>query len=236
MRGDKGGVIRLDFRDQILYSGGGNRVERGTPGRLQTGETFLPPLGSGKVGADWTCHAPTAAYPRGYWERTAPTYQLSPKPAAHAWTVSFNEDGGFTLIPQIVRDADQFVVAAAGGDADYLEGGKGNDALYGGAGDDVYHFNPGDGEDRVHDSLAEGDNILRFGEGIGRDDLQLVEAANGLTLFYGGQGDSIFLPGADRDDAVFRTVELAECRNLPFFAFRPLLAATGRSLSADCKM
>ncbi|MDR1423791.1 MAG: hypothetical protein LBI92_04180 [Azoarcus sp.] len=107
-----------------------------TLSQLQNGETFLPPIGSGKVGAIWTCHVPTAAYPRGYWERTAPTYQLSPKPLAHTWTVTHDGNGGFTLMPQLARDASQFIAAAAGGGDDYLEGGKGNDTLYGGVDND----------------------------------------------------------------------------------------------------
>ncbi|MDR2031997.1 MAG: putative Ig domain-containing protein [Azoarcus sp.] len=192
-----------------------------TLSRLQSGETFLLPLGSGRVGADWTCHAPTAAYPRGYWERSAPTYQLSPKPLAHAWTITFDENGGFTLVSQVPRDADKFVAAAAGGAADYLEGGKGNDALYGGAGDDVYHFALGDGEDRVYDSLADGDNILSFGAGIQKEDIRVSEYGGGLKIEYGNQGDAILLDGADATDIVFRSVHFADGTALDFSELLP---------------
>ncbi|MDR0702966.1 MAG: hypothetical protein LBF61_11335, partial [Azoarcus sp.] len=187
-----------------------------TLSQLQSGETFLPPLGSGRVGADWTCHAPTAAYPRGYWERTAPTYQMSPKPEAHAWTVTFNGDGSFTLVPQLARDSSQFVAAAAGGAADYLEGGKGNDALYGGVGDDVYYFASGDGVDSVHDSLSEGDNILSFGAGIRKEDIHISEYGGGLRIDYGNQGDAILLDGADAADTVFRSVRLSDGTEFDF--------------------
>ncbi|MDR2091790.1 MAG: hypothetical protein LBP58_00480 [Azoarcus sp.] len=187
-----------------------------TLSQLQSGETFLPPSGSGRVGADWTCHAPTTKYPRGYWERSAPTYQMSPKPEAHAWTVTFNENGSFTLAPQLARDASQFVAAAAGGAADYLEGGQGNDALYGGVGDDVYHFNSGDGVDSVHDSLAEGNNVLSFGADIQKEDIHVSEYGGGLRIDYGNQGDAILLDGAGVADTVFRSVRLADGTEFDF--------------------
>ena len=82
--------------------------------------------------------------------------------------MSHDGQGGFTLAPQLSRPSSPFVAAAAGGDADTLEGGKGDDHLYGGTGGDTYHFNPGDGEDHVYDRLADGDNLLSFGAGIGR--------------------------------------------------------------------
>ena len=55
-----------------------------------------------------------------------------------------------------------------GGD-DYLEGGAGNDKLYGGAGNDTYYFEKGFGNDEMSDS--EGENVIRFGEGITAGDL-----------------------------------------------------------------
>ena len=54
---------------------------------------------------------------------------------------------------------------------DTLIGLKGDDVLMGGAGDDTYVWNVGDGNDRIVD--RQGDNVLRFGEGIVPNSIQI---------------------------------------------------------------
>ena len=63
---------------------------------------------------------------------------------------------------------------------DTLVGLKGDDVLMGGAGDDTYVWNPGDGNDRIVDQ--QGDNVLRFGEGIAPDDVRVERDENHLYL------------------------------------------------------
>jgi Ca2+-binding RTX toxin-like protein len=72
---------------------------------------------------------------------------------------------------------DETLIGNAG--ADLLHGGAGNDRLEGGDGNDVYLFNLGDG----HDVIAETgtgirSNVIRFGEGITEDDIELSMGAN----------------------------------------------------------
>lgn len=55
---------------------------------------------------------------------------------------------------------------------DTLVGGTGNDWLEGGEGDDTYIWNPGDGNDDIVD--ADGANVLKFGDGVSSDAVELV--------------------------------------------------------------
>jgi VCBS repeat-containing protein len=73
-----------------------------------------------------------------------------------------------------------------------LEGGKGDDTLYGRAGDDVYVFNKGDGKDLIYDhsqagntQYDAGNDTLKFGEGIGADELVLRMDGNDLKISIG---------------------------------------------------
>lgn len=61
------------------------------------------------------------------------------------------------------------------GSDDTLQGGKGDDILYGGVGDDTYIFNKDDGNDTINDNA--GNNVLRFGDGITKDDI-IVKRSN----------------------------------------------------------
>lgn len=55
----------------------------------------------------------------------------------------------------------------------------------------------------AHSDLAEGDNVLSFGEGIQKVDIHVSAYAIGLKIDYGVQG-GVILPGtASADDTVF---------------------------------
>ena len=84
---------------------------------------------------------------------------------------------------------------------DTLKGGAGDDTLEGGAGDDTYIFNLGDGKDTIYDndgfgfnnsrSRDAGDDTLRFGEGITKEDLMIKY--HGADLLIGiKDGDKSF--------------------------------------------
>ncbi|MBU1777952.1 MAG: putative Ig domain-containing protein, partial [Gammaproteobacteria bacterium] len=122
--------------------------------------------------------------------------------------------GGFSQIGSAVSDvlhgtdmADR-LIGLAGDDSlhgengdDSLTGGQGNDLLIGGSGNDTYYFNPGDGEDVIHDQPrswaydgGEGYvpeiNTLVLGGGITADMLvSYVEGGNTVLDF--GNGDSV---------------------------------------------
>ena len=102
------------------------------------------------------------------------------------------------------RPGDDYLVGGAGNDtikgnegADTLVGGTGNDVLIGGAGQDTYVFNAGDGVDHIVDSSSD-NNILRFGEGINRDNIKLALGSLAIDL---GNGDAIHIDNFDPDNA-----------------------------------
>ncbi|MEM7425514.1 MAG: cadherin-like domain-containing protein [Pseudomonadota bacterium] len=82
---------------------------------------------------------------------------------------------------------------------DLLDGGGGNDELRGGDGSDTYHFDAGDGADIIRDSqfnvLTSSDDTLRFGSGIGPDDLRFVRSGEDLEIIVGESGDSVLIEG-----------------------------------------
>jgi Ca2+-binding RTX toxin-like protein len=81
---------------------------------------------------------------------------------------------------------------------DILDGGTGNDTLKGGSGDDTYLFNRGDGSDTIYDNYKShswrwenaGNDTIRFGEGITRDDLILKQVGNNLVIALKEEGKS----------------------------------------------
>ena len=91
---------------------------------------------------------------------------------------------------------------------DTLIGGKGNDGLYGNGGDDTYVYNKGDGVDYIYD--IEGNDTLKFGKGIKKEDLVVSVSKNKERLsqyddthrvmdikigFKNNDTDAIFLRG-----------------------------------------
>ncbi|WP_169730128.1 calcium-binding protein [Chitinimonas koreensis] len=79
---------------------------------------------------------------------------------------------------------------------DYLDGGYGDDLLDGGAGNDrlldtegadTYMFERGDGNDTINDNSSTSQpDTLRFGSGIGLDDLTFQMVDKNLVIRYGG--------------------------------------------------
>ncbi|WP_165392183.1 calcium-binding protein [Pseudomonas tructae] len=82
----------------------------------------------------------------------------------------------------------------AGAGNDQLNGGSGNDVLYGGSGSDLYLFNLGDGQDVLRDdsSFASGNiDVLRFGQGIGADDITISRSGNHVVFSHRNGQDRI---------------------------------------------
>lgn len=75
---------------------------------------------------------------------------------------------------------------------DILEGGAGNDHLQGGAGNDTYLFGRGDGADTISnsDSSQDRNDIIKFKEGISKEDITFQRVANDLVLKY-GENDTV---------------------------------------------
>ena len=75
------------------------------------------------------------------------------------------------------------------GGNDILWGGEGNDVLEGGVGDDTYLFGRGDGHDIIREYGGKGEkrNVIRFGDGIGVDDIEILTSYSGTT-----QSDIVF--------------------------------------------
>ena len=77
---------------------------------------------------------------------------------------------------------------------DLLDGGVGDDILVGGAGDDVlegsygsdtYVYNKGDGHDVINNYAYSGvqdKDVLKFGEGISSEDLEVIRRGNDVTF------------------------------------------------------
>ena len=89
-------------------------------------------------------------------------------------------------------NGDDRILAAAGNDT--LNGENGNDYLKGGDGNDTYVFNIGSGIDTIDDS--QGTNIIRFGEGLNKDNLTAYRTNwNDLTITFAGIADSLIIQG-----------------------------------------
>ena len=127
-----------------------------------------------------------------------------------------NEDTmtGTNVVDRINSFGGNDTVSSGAGD-DIINGGAGNDELYGGSGSDTYVFNLGDGVDTIMDvsNLNEG-NAIRFGEGITKNDLSLIQNNGILTINIGTNGDAINLLNFDKNEItgslVVRTLEFAD--------------------------
>ncbi len=87
--------------------------------------------------------------------------------------------------------------------ANVLNGKQGTDRLYGGLGADTYIYNAGDGFDNIYETENEAGvvDVLKLGEGIGPNDVQVRRTvANGTHVLIGGQRIS-FSDGIDYSHA-----------------------------------
>ncbi|AOO64213.1 calcium-binding protein [Sulfurospirillum halorespirans] len=88
----------------------------------------------------------------------------------------------------------------AGSGADVITGGLGDDTLNGGLGNDTYIFNRGDGKDTIDDayrygynnqlSQYSGEDTLKFGESITKDDLVVLSVGNDVIIGIKEEGKS----------------------------------------------
>ena len=80
---------------------------------------------------------------------------------------------------------------------DIIEGGKGNDIIQAGYGKDTYIYSKGDGTDTIEDyyndiESYDGGDILRFGEGITKENLIFSSSGNDILItFNGSENDKI---------------------------------------------
>jgi Ca2+-binding RTX toxin-like protein len=75
---------------------------------------------------------------------------------------------------------------------DVLDGGDGQDTLEGGGGNNVYRFESGSGIDTIVSAYG-GSDVLKFGEGIRPDDIQIVRYNDGLIITTGTLGDRVIV-------------------------------------------
>ncbi|WP_298962800.1 calcium-binding protein [uncultured Campylobacter sp.] len=127
---------------------------------------------------------------------------------------------------------------------DILIGERGNDNLYGGSGDDTYVYNKGDGVDYIYD--IEGNDTLKFGKGIKKEDLVVSVSKNKEKLsqyddthrvmdikigFKNNDTDAVFLRGniIDKCSNKDLTIENFEFENGDKLNFEDIkkLALTG---------
>jgi len=87
-------------------------------------------------------------------------------------------------------DRNNYIYGDAGNDI--LIGGKGNDGLNGGEGADTYVFAKGDGNDTIS---ADGNDIIKFKEGISKDDLLITREYSNLKINFKNSDDSITVSG-----------------------------------------
>jgi Ca2+-binding RTX toxin-like protein len=96
-------------------------------------------------------------------------------------------DGGYDNDTIFGGTGDDTLTGGAGDDI--LIGGAGNDTLIGDHGNDVYIWNLGDGNDIIGECY--GDGILKFGEGITADDLELTAVGNNTVFIIKETGERI---------------------------------------------
>ncbi len=113
----------------------------------------------------------------------------------------------FRLIEGTDESGDTDVIGDAGGSI--LDGGAGADRLLGGPGDDVYVFDRAFDEDRIRDEG--GQDVVRFGEGVGLSDIFFSRTAEGGLL--------IEVTGRDRLALLIEGQFATESRKIETFLF-----------------
>lgn len=90
------------------------------------------------------------------------------------------------------RDSNNTLIGNGGNDwlygdekNDILIGGEGDDNLIGDEGDDTYIYNIGDGNDTIYD--YEGEDIIKFGKGINKEDIIVTKSEVKYNSFTGSK-------------------------------------------------
>ncbi|WP_018713893.1 calcium-binding protein, partial [Campylobacter ureolyticus] len=109
----------------------------------------------------------------------------------------------------IFTDGDDIIKRFYYGNKDnILTGGKGNDRLEGGQYSDIYIFNRGDEKDTIYD--IGGNDTLKFGEGISREDVVFWSEGNNL-IFDLGNGDMVTV--INHSNTASNSIEKIELNN-----------------------
>jgi VCBS repeat-containing protein len=103
--------------------------------------------------------------------------------------------------------------------ADSISGSLGDDLLYGGGGNDLYLFNRNDGYDHLYDNLYSGfmnfchedagQDTVRFGADIGKEDVAVYMSCGNLYLSY-GDNDVVKINDQSSDKDKIERFELAD--------------------------
>ncbi len=119
------------------------------------------------------------------------------------------------LLDQAATDGDDHVKGFF--TADTLAGGRGDDTLEGSTGGDLYLYDRGDGRDVIienldHHIFLDGDDVVRFGAGILREDVQFLrDDADLVFRFDGAPDDSLRLSKHfNASDNQYRKIERVE--------------------------
>ncbi|OHE02589.1 MAG: hypothetical protein A3K14_02700, partial [Sulfurimonas sp. RIFCSPLOWO2_12_FULL_36_74] len=122
-------------------------------------------------------------------------------------------------------DGNDTINSGAGNDT--LEGGTGDDTFVGGLGNDTYIFNRGDGKDTIIDeyrygynnnySKNAGSDIIQFGDGITKDDLEVIVVGTDVIIALKEDGktfeelsDKITIKDATHEDSGVEYILLSD--------------------------
>ena len=133
---------------------------------------------------------------------------------------------------EIYGDDDSNYLAGNKGD-DILIGGKGADRLNGGEGADTYVFAKGDGNDIIS---ADGNDIIKFKEGISKDDLLITREYSNLKINFKNSDDSITVSGMlyeiDSNSQGIKAIEFSDGSSLSLEDIRKAVLVNNDSVDA----
>ena len=90
---------------------------------------------------------------------------------------------------------------------DIIVGGEGNDYLVGGEGRDTYIFKAGDGQDTIDNWDWSGEDTIKLGEGISKEDVIFFMKGNDLIIKY-GDNDEITVKNQKYDNWGIETIQI----------------------------